>query len=490
MVRFLFLAACVCFGNVSFSQIKFYNQYLSQGHDTGEGIVQLPDSSYVVCGTSTSFSNSTAQAFLMKIDSLGNHKWAKNYGGDESELAKRVFHIPNEGFYVAGYTNAAVNGDFNFYFFHTDVEGNLLWEKQFGTENWDILNDAIMHSDSSFLLVGETYNPADSEKDGYLIRLDKFGDTLWTKSSNYFGSDTYNSVADLNDTAFVVAGRTWNSDSSMFKAYIACFDYDGTLIWENQYGNNGNFEVKSICIYNNQILAVGNNISTIYNTINDYGLIVTNSGNESYYYVTEFVEDHAMDFIAQYGDTNTFLVSNPFDNEFSVGPGQDLYIAKFNEVLYNFTPGVFVSGSFDDITGQIISTSDKGAVVVGTNNSVVEQVPNVFVLKMGPNEDYPSTAFGTVPQYSLVSLVDNYLDLSEPSIYPNPARNEINISFHTLYDEGEISFVNPAGQIVYKLKVDTLSKKADVSFLDKGVYILKMSTNNGLQKVIGKLVLQ
>ena len=53
--------------NFSFGQISFFNFYSNNGVDKGEGIVQLEDSSYVVTGSSSSFSNSS-QAFLMKID--------------------------------------------------------------------------------------------------------------------------------------------------------------------------------------------------------------------------------------------------------------------------------------------------------------------------------------------------------------------------------------------------------------------------------------
>lgn len=48
---------------LGFSQVKFFKIYTNDGYDYGEGVVQLSDSSYLVTGSSSSFSDSPAQAF-------------------------------------------------------------------------------------------------------------------------------------------------------------------------------------------------------------------------------------------------------------------------------------------------------------------------------------------------------------------------------------------------------------------------------------------
>jgi hypothetical protein len=471
------------------SQIKFYNHYVSSGYDKGEGIVQLPDSSYVVCGSSTGFQDPSSQAFFMKIDSVGNHKWAKQYGGSETETAKRIFHTPGEGFYAAGHTNATTTGDFDFYFFHTDENGDLLWEKKFGTQSWDILNDAIKLPDSSYILIGDTYNPVDGEKDGYMVRINKFGDTLWTKRSNYLGEDILNSIDLFYDTAFNVAGKIWNADSNFFKGYLASYHLDGTLIWEKQFGGNGNFEIKSISKYNGEILAVGNNTSFIDNSKNDYGLKVSSTGVQTYFYVTESSGDHAMDVIAHYGMSDGFIVSNSFDNQFTTGPGQDLYFAHYNNYIYTVSGGVYVSGNYDDFTGQIIATSDNGAIVVGTNNSVIPQTPSVFVLKIGQGQDYPNT-LGTTPQYSLVSIIEENMDLISAALFPNPANEKLTIQFANFKGKGEITFTNMLGKIVDTYETENGKSEIDISNIEEGIYLVKIKLEDGSIVNLGKTVIR
>ena len=78
-------------------QIDFYKIYTNNGYDFGQGIVQLEDSSYLITGSSSSFQNGASQAFLLKVDSLGNYNWSKNFGGSESEGGRRVLYKKNVG---------------------------------------------------------------------------------------------------------------------------------------------------------------------------------------------------------------------------------------------------------------------------------------------------------------------------------------------------------------------------------------------------------
>ncbi|MFM7662441.1 MAG: hypothetical protein ACKO6A_07230, partial [Bacteroidota bacterium] len=139
-----------------FSQISFYKLYSGTGYDRGEGVVQLADSSYTITGSSSSWSGNS-DAFLLHLDSLGNYKWSRNYGGNESDIGRRVLFDPSLGYFIAGFSNSfSGNGNFDAYLIRTDDNGNTLWEKTYGTENWEKINDAIITKDSAILMVGET----------------------------------------------------------------------------------------------------------------------------------------------------------------------------------------------------------------------------------------------------------------------------------------------------------------------------------------------
>ena len=76
------------------AQNAFYKLYSNNGYDFGEGIAQLEDSSFIVTGTSSSFTDGPSQAFLLKVDSVGEYQWSLPYGGTEEDGARRVLYSP------------------------------------------------------------------------------------------------------------------------------------------------------------------------------------------------------------------------------------------------------------------------------------------------------------------------------------------------------------------------------------------------------------
>ena len=62
--------------NIQAQSIAFYKSYGGNGYDYGQGVTQLPDSSYAVTGSSSSFFDGPSQAFLLRVDSLGNFLWS------------------------------------------------------------------------------------------------------------------------------------------------------------------------------------------------------------------------------------------------------------------------------------------------------------------------------------------------------------------------------------------------------------------------------
>ena len=71
-MRILISFIILCVSLLSYGQNSFFKLYSGSGYDRGEGIVQLEDSSYVITGSSSSWSESS-QAFLLKIDAEGNY---------------------------------------------------------------------------------------------------------------------------------------------------------------------------------------------------------------------------------------------------------------------------------------------------------------------------------------------------------------------------------------------------------------------------------
>ena len=122
-MRILITVFSFLFVSTSWSQQYFYKLYSGNSFDKGEDIIETTDSSYLITGSSGSWGGNS-QAFLMKIDTLGNYVWSQAYGGSESEEAVTVMERPGSGFYIAGMSNSSSKGNFDAMLIKTDENGS------------------------------------------------------------------------------------------------------------------------------------------------------------------------------------------------------------------------------------------------------------------------------------------------------------------------------------------------------------------------------
>ncbi len=116
------------------------------------------------------------------------------------------------------------------------------------------------------------------------------------------------------------------------------------------------------------------------------------------------------------------------------------------------------------------------------------EVKNILVttgFTQGINANEP---IGPLPnmQAALLNL-DNYLlstnkvDAIPMNVYPNPASNELFVSFPDEFISNEITIFDTLGRQVFMMSNYENNSSIDVSFLNSGMYILKMKSNNAEQ---------
>ncbi|MFA7272948.1 MAG: T9SS type A sorting domain-containing protein [Crocinitomicaceae bacterium] len=480
----LLLLSSITFGLQA--QIKFFKIYTDEGFDKGEGITQLSDSSYLITGSSTSFESGPPKAYIMKIDSLGNHLWAKQYGGQEINEGKRVFAIEGDGYYVLGNTSSNPTADFNFYFIKTDEAGEPLIQKQFGTSQWDFVNDAMMLADSSFILTGETYNTIDGMQDAYTIHVNKVGDTLWTRQSFKPGIDKINAIENVGDTAFVLAGTIWNPDSLAQKSFVGFYKNDQTVIWEKEYGVTGDFQINDVVLWNNIFHCVGDRILVVDSLRDEYVHRINLLGDTLSYYSYLGNSDKTFSKLVKYGPSNKFYIAISAQDQYSFGTGEDIYLARFDDYMgYDYSGVIFNAGGQDDV-GDLINTSDGGAIMVGTNRSFGTGNANVYVLKVGANDDYPVTS-GTPNINSLVEIIENSSLLLESILFPNPTKGDLEIHLSQNVN-GTIQIMNNLGQIIRVEEIKSIETKLNIQDLSKGIYFVQFISSEGKTELLGKIL--
>lgn len=477
-MRILGIIVFVFIGFVSNGQISFFKLYSDSGDDAGHGIIQLEDSSYMVTGSSSSFLSSGSQAFLLHVDSVGKYLWSTHYGGAEAEVGRRVMHLPGDGFYIAGYTNSIGAGGYDYYLVKTDESGVQQWEKAYGKSGWERVNDAALTSDNGVIMVGETNSNPTDNKDGYIVRTDSNGDTLWTHTFGSDAGDDYLSeIEPLNDSVFYMVGRTYVQDSLKTKAYIMKMKEDGTLLWSDTIGSNGEYGFNGLHYNGTEIMVVGERIAPGTDVVSEY-FYRHDPVTESV--IFQYHNDHPQGInramvVTSYGDPNQRYIGYQYFNQFSFPDGYDVSIAKANEFLSWQANAVAVNYPKPDYINELIKTSDGGAIGVGKTNSEGEGVGvnHVYLAKIGPGELYPNT---TVPHVidQLVSVSEELLD-DGLTVYPNPASTTLLIEMPASVS-ADVTLINGLGQVVWQQRVFGGAEIA-VSDLRPGIYYLQTNTN-------------
>lgn len=469
--------------NVGYSQIKFFNFYTDTGVDKGEGVIQLEDSSYVVTGSSSSFVNGSSQAFLMKVDSLGNHIWSKHYGGVEFESGRRVLHKKDVGFYICGFTNSIGAGGFDFYLVKTDESGVFEWENSYGGTGWEKVHDALITVDTNIIMVGETSSNATDNKDIYIIQTNQFGDTLWTRTFGGIGDDYATSILEIDDTTFIVGGRYFNEDSLLIKSWISKMHVDGSVYWENQYGVNQNSWLNAMHFDGSVIRGVGGKSGTDSYGIDAYIMAVNENG--TFYEESSPFNENRNEYVGliQYGDSDEFYRPKKSRQDALPEFDDDIVVERMSP-FFGWLSNYVIAHLDADVLNQIIPTNDGSAIMIGYSTGFISGGNEIYLCKFGPDNDYPDMVNDFVVN-SVVTVSEEELN-EQIRVYPNPSNGSFNVSIKN-DDFNLIALYDALGNRVYSSDFNSIGD-IEVKGLPSGYYMLVVSGNS--QVIRRKIIIQ
>jgi len=118
-----------------------------------------------------------------------------------------------------------------------------------------------------------------------------------------------------------------------------------------------------------------------------------------------------------------------------------------------------------------------------TNAEIVQLVKESAHLFQNPTsqEGYGIPNFESV--YNVLNVESLEPDINEILLYPNPAQNEIYFKLPSKINKSEVQIVNLLGQIVLKETVNKDKLFMDVSFLDKGLYMVQLKYNDKVETI-------
>ena len=511
----LFFASYICSAQVAKmpADTEFFYTYGGVNFDEGRDIKETRDKGYILVGTTSSFGQGNTSVYIIKTDSLGNHKWSSVQGGTQNDWGYFIDTTYDGGFFAAGYSNS-FSSDYYYgaYYLKTDANGNLLWQKFIDNGANSFIYGACHMPDSGYVLCGQTYATTAGTADAYLIRVDKNGNTLWT---NHYGDsldEVFNSVCIINNKIYAVGSSGSHAGAdSLADGWIMKLDMNGNKLQDAfvSYGGHQQETLNGITPYNaNQFHVCGGNIHIDSNATT--GIIIRYDTSLSIIENMTTLNVLGSSYFTAPGAYISFnkIVNISYGSITVIGAakgglgGTNMFFMGFSSggwLLYDGAGAAYIhhSGGINNDYGYSgIYTSAGRVIGVGSAYNIGE-TPNycsnpktgledVFLVRFNSDSIYNNYISTTQTNCFADTLflwqasIKNYTSNFKASLFPNPASANATLAITSANNEQYNAKVfSVLGTEVNSFKVNSnQSNPLDLSLLSEGAYFLKVQDTN------------
>ncbi len=213
-------------------------------NDEAHAVVQTPDGGFAIAGYSYVHGGFHQNAYVVKLDVSGNMMWTSTVGGGQGEIAEDIILTKDNGLVVVGGSGSYSVANSDMYVYKLDENGNLLWTRTIGGSRSDYAYAVAETNDGHLVVAGATNSYGEGAAgtweatDAYIVMLDADGDTVWTRT---VGGDNYEEIRDViisSDGYIMAAGFSRTYGLGFMDAYVIKMNLQGDLIWAKTFGNS------------------------------------------------------------------------------------------------------------------------------------------------------------------------------------------------------------------------------------------------------------
>jgi hypothetical protein len=375
------------------------------GPSEGNGILQTNDGGYILAGMNATFKPFTPHnpseyvnetGLLVKIDSEGNVIWEKTYGSLNSNSLmdrKIIYSIAqtNDGGYLL-----CGNGD---WLLKVDSNGNKVWEKTFGlhsNSNYIPFRHTYPTGDG-FVLQGEVYTDNPYDTSVVIIKTDLNGNVLWNKTISEYNEQTKSFVQSgiivLNSSRYIIISDTNN------QIFLETVDSNGNYLSNRTYSDLPKFDLFS---------------SVMVEQSGDIVLSVIYNQQSNQQYENRFVKIQNGGTV---GWTDSFIASPLYGLE-QDSFGNYVALSGDNLVGFGVNGNLLWNVSLMGLPKSFALTKDNGFVVIGMQYYDNLNQHSIFVQKFSlPSSNSTSSPIGALTSEPTILIITILVSLLAIAIF-------------------------------------------------------------------------
>ncbi len=224
--------------------------------EIGYDAVELENGHWMIVGEHQTTTNGS-NIYLLEIDRNGIQIAEHSIGGPYNELPKSIF-IGTDG-------NIMIGGAQNIdpiipsaMLMKMDRKGKAIWTKNINEvkttpkstdkrfvmmEEGESANIVIETIDKGFLMAGNTLTDVIGglATDGWICKLDKDGNKLWSKSFGAFGGDDLKGLFEDDEGNIFVTGENYDKRALKVSMWLLKFSATGELLFEKKFSEGNKF---------------------------------------------------------------------------------------------------------------------------------------------------------------------------------------------------------------------------------------------------------
>ncbi len=356
-------------------QEKFIKFYGFSDDDYGSDIIQLDNGSYALVGTITTELDGKNMCFI-RTDEFGNGiAPLQLFGGRFDDYGTKIRLLSDGSFLLLGTRVDNITRDKNIYLVKITGEGEVSWERSFGSTADDEAFDMLVRNDGSIVLTGYSDSLAANGRDIMIAKVSANGQLQWLNLIGYNGDETGNSVIE-NNGGFMIVGTT-NSrpvGTQVNNIILVKTNAFGTGFLPTTYASPGNTEGNFIEKTGNGFVILGTAYGsddassefTMLHINNDLHVVSEANFGEGEFCAGKSIIIRGEDIIA-FGTTQ--LGAN----------SREISLVKTTISLDSFEYHYYGGNSLME-AGGITKTSDNGFVMTGVNK--VNERGSIVMLKV------------------------------------------------------------------------------------------------------------